>query len=386
MHSKINLSKLIIIFYFCIFLSILTMSLNYSFLIILNSLLFIFALLYLLIFIKIDVYFKIFITLLALINLSILTSSWDARSIWLFKAKIFFFEGNIFDIFSHPQFSHPTYPFIGSVFASMFAKSLNIWNEVYPKIGIFFLFVPPLLFLSTIFIKNYLYALLSLTLFVFGKYFVNGEMDGLVSIYFFTSLILTYEIIYKKDDNSFKIIILFLNNIILSLLKFEGTVMIFLFILIYLFYYTLSKKIELKKLLFLKISIIPSIIWFIYSSYINNIFELNDSSFSIKNLFFRLENFESLILIISFFLSDEKFLLGIIFYIIFFLKSKNKNLFYLATSIITFYIIILIFVYLSTNFDLFWHLNSSANRVIKPITFIFFTIPLYNIYLNKLKL
>lgn len=162
--------------------------------------------------------------------------------------------------------------------------------------------------------------------------------------------------------------------------------MVFLFILIYLFYYTLSKKIELKKLLFLKISIIPSIIWFIYSSYINDVFQLNDSSFSIKNLFFRLENFESLILIISFFLSDEKFLLGIIFYIIFFLKPKNKNLFYLSSSIIIVYIIILIFVYLSTNFDLFWHLNSSVNRVIKPITFIFFTIPLYSVYLDKLKL
>jgi hypothetical protein len=385
MYFKINLSKLIILFYFCIFLSILTMSLNYNYLIIFNSLLFIFALLYLLIFVKIDIFFKIFITLLVLLNLSTLTSSWDARSIWLFKAKIFFYEDNFFNIFSHPQFSHPTYPFIGSIFASMFAKSLNIWNEVFPKIGIFFLFIPPLLFLSTIFIKNYLYAFLSLTLFVFGKYFINGEIDGLISIYFLTSLILTYEIIYIKDYNTFKIIIIFFNNIILSLLKFEGTVMVFLFILIYLFYFILGKKIELKKLLLLKISIIPSIMWFLYSSYINKVFQLNDNSFSIKNLFFRIENLESLILIISFFLSDQKFLLSIIFYICFFLKVKNRNLFYLTTSIIIFYIIILIVVYLSTNFDLFWHLNSSANRVIKPIIFVLFTVPLYCICLNKLK-
>ena len=94
MYFKINLSQLIISFYFLIIFSCITMLLNFEFLIILNSLVYLFALFYF-IFFKINVIFKIFIFLLIVINLGTITTSWDARSIWLFKTKIFFYEENI---------------------------------------------------------------------------------------------------------------------------------------------------------------------------------------------------------------------------------------------------------------------------------------------------
>lgn len=228
MYSKINLSQLIISFYFLIILSCITMLLNFELLIIINSLVFLFSLFYFIFFFRINIIFKIFIFLLILINLSTITTSWDARSIWLFKTKIFFYDENIFNFHKHPQFSHPTYPFIAPLFASTFVKSLKFWNEIFPKIGIFFLYLPPLIFLSSKFKKNYLYAFLSISLFVQGKFFINGEIDGLISIYFLTSLILTYEIIFNKHDQKKNIIIIFFNNIILSLLKFEGTVLVLL--------------------------------------------------------------------------------------------------------------------------------------------------------------
>ena len=84
----------------------------------------------------------------------------------------------------------------------------------------------------------------------------------------------------------------------------------------------------------------------------------------------------------SFLFSDEKFLLGILFFFVFFFKTNNKDLNYLVLSILILYFITLIMIYLSTNFDLSFHLRSSANRVIKPLTLSFFVMTLYNINLK----
>ena len=150
-------------------------------------------------------------------------------------------------------------------------------------------------------------------------------------------------------------------------------------------HFIFRKRINLKTLVFIILSVAPSILWLLYSIKINNIYQLNDSSFALENLIYRLNNFDNLILIMSYFLSDEKFLLGILFFFVFFFKTNNKDLNYLALSILSLYFIILVMIYLSTNFDLSWHLQSSANRVIKPLTLSFIVITLYNINLYKLK-
>jgi hypothetical protein len=194
-------------------------------------------------------------------------------------------------------------------------------------------------------------------------------MDGLISIYFLVSLILTYEIIFLKDNKDFKIIILFLNNIVISLLKFEGTVLVLIIASIFFFYFLFSKKISLKILFLIVISTLPSLIWFLYSNHLNILHNLNDSSFSLDNLINRIDNFNSFFLIFKFFVSDEKFLLSLIIFIYFYFKQKGqKDLFNLTILTNLLYLMILIIFYLSTNFDLEWHLSSSANRVIKPIT------------------
>ena len=129
----------------------------------------------------------------------------------------------------------------------------------------------------------------------------------------------------------------------------------------------------------------PAIIWLLYSIKIDNVYQLNDSSFAFVNLIDRLNNFDNLMLIMSFLFSDEKFLLGILFFFVFFFKTNNKDLNYLVLSILILYFITLIMIYLSTNFDLSFHLRSSANRVIKPLTLSFFVMTLYNINLYKFK-
>ena len=226
---------------------------------------------------------------------------------------------------------------------------------------------------------------MSVSLFVLGKYFVNGEIDGLISIYFLTSLILTYQIIYDKHELKKKIIIIFFNNIILSLLKFEGTALVLLICFMFFLHFLYKKRISFKILVTIILSVAPAIIWLLYSIKIDNVYQLNDSSFAFVNLVDRLNNFDNLMLIMSFLFSDEKFLLGILFFFVFFFKTNNKDLNYLVLSILILYFITLIMIYLSTNFDLSFHLRSSANRVIKPLTLSFFVMTLYNINLYKFK-
>ena len=386
MQFRIDIFHIILSFYSLILISIFSMISENQVLILINSCSFIILLFYFLIFYKSDKYLKILLIFFLLISLGTLCTSWDARSIWLFKTKIFFYETNIFDINNHPQFSHPTYPILGPLFASIFVRSVNFWNEIFPKIGIFFLFIPPLLSLSIFFKNNYLYALFSILLFVVGKYFFNGEMDGLISIYFLNSIILSYNVIFNNGTKNTQLFnILIFNNIILSLLKFEGTVLIILIFLLFLFHFFITKKIKLDKLIWIIISIIPSILWFIYSNHINIVYNLNDSSFSFTNFINRIDNFKDLLLIIKFIMSDEKFLMSLFIFFFIYFKSKERNLFNMVFIINSMYLAILIALYLSTNYDLQWHLSSSINRVIKPITLSFIVITLYCYYLNKLR-
>ena len=50
------------------------------------------------------------------------------------------------------------------------------------------LFIPPLIMLKKIFYGNYIYISYSVVLFIVGKQLFTGELDGLLSLYLFISL------------------------------------------------------------------------------------------------------------------------------------------------------------------------------------------------------
>ena len=114
------------------------------------------------------------------------------------------------------------------------------------------------------------------------------------------------------------------------------------------FLHFLHKNFCFKILVTIILSVAPAIIWLLYSIKIDNVYQLNDSSFAFVNLVDRLNNFDNLMLIMSFLFSDEKFLLGILFFFVFFFKTNNKDLNYLVLSILILYFITLIMIYLST--------------------------------------
>ena len=378
--------------YFIIFFIFLPIIFNYIFLLFelnlvpkINFIFFIIFIFYYFFFINKNFTLITFFIVIIIISLGSLNDFWDARSIWLFKTKFIYFENSVLKLNQHPYFSHPDYPNIAPAFASTFAKILNTWNEVFPKTGLTLLFIPPLILLSIYFVNNYLYLLLIACLFIFGKYFVNGEMDGLVSIYLCSSVILFIEIIKKNKENInfWSYLILASNLIILSLLKIEGTMLAFIVVLSSIFYVQ-SFQIKNHKLsLLLIISIFPSMFWHFYTLSIE-MFNLSTVyAYNFNYFIDRISNLLNYFLITKFIILNEKFLLSLLIYLISFYFIKNQKLFNYISLIIIIYVLVLYLVYLSTPLDIEFHLSSSANRVIKPLSLLLLISGIYNKAQNK---
>ena len=67
---------------------------------------------------------------------------------------------------------------------------------------------------------------MSIILFTIGKFLENGEMDGIVSLYFMASALIVYNIKNIKNLSNYEFYTLILFFAILSLLKLEGVVLI----------------------------------------------------------------------------------------------------------------------------------------------------------------
>ena len=325
----------------------------------------------------------LFLLALIIISLGTPTDSWDARSIWLFKAKEFFYDHSIISIKNnYAEFSHNNYPSIAPAFAAGLSTLIGYWNEIYPKAGLTFMFIPPLIIISRFFDNNFFLISISIILFIIGKFLVNGELDGLVALYFVSSLIIIYNLKNLNNDIFYQYLILIFFLIILSLLKAEGAVLLICsFIGSMLTFY--KKKYLCKNLIIsFFVSIIPVLIWNYFCIY-NNIGNTNsDNIFNINNFANRILYLKNYILIFEYLLLNEKFLFGLIVFLVSTIYIKNNDILIYVSSISLIYILFLFMVYLSTPLDLEWHLNS-ANRIIKPIALFLSIFSVYSIF-NKL--
>ena len=326
----------------------------------------------------------ILIILLLIIALGTPTTAWDARSIWLLKAKIIFYDQSFLSINNNsPHFSNTSYPIIAPAFAASFADMIGHWNEIFPKAAFTLMFIPPLILISRLINNNYFLLTIILILFNLGKYLTNGELDGLISIYFVVSAIMFYNLKSINKNSYIDYLILIFLNIILTLLKVEGSILLISLILGSLIIFINDKKILRNIILISIISFIPVLIWNIFCTYnsldVSNI----NNTFTVDNLSSRILFLKNYIIIFEYLLLNEKFLFGLFILILslFFFKNNKMLYFVFYTSLI--YIFFLFTIYLSTSLDLEWHLNS-ASRIIKPIALLFSIFSLYNI-LNKNK-
>ena len=330
-------------------------------------------------------FLKIFFLFIIFISLGTPTFEWDARSIWLFHAKRIFYDQSIFSIGdNYAAFSHNEYSSLAPAFASSLAFLVGHWNEVFPKLSFSLMFLPPLI-LTYAFLKDTQYLIfLSIVFFTIGKFLFNGWTDGLVAIYFGLSAFLIY-LLFFIDTNFFKnrllfYLLAFCFFISLTLIKNEGIALLFILFattfIIKLYKGQLGK--DISKLVFLSISFLPVIFWkfFCYSKGIGDYY-INTNI--LLNLLPRLDDLNNYKLISYFLFLNEKFLIALIFFLLSFWIKLDKELFSFIFIVTAMYIFILFFIYLSTPYDFYWQLDSSAARVIRSLSFLLAFFGLYNL-------
>jgi len=325
-----------------------------------------------------------FIIILLIIGLGTPTTAWDARSIWLLKAKIIFYDQNILSINNNsPNFSNLNYPIIAPTFAAAYVGIIGHWNEIFPKTAFTLMFIPPLILINKFISNNYFLLTIILILFIVGKYLTNGELDGLVSIYFVISAMMFYNLKYIDNKPYTYYLILIFLNIILTLLKVEGSILLISLIISSLIIFFNDKKILKNIILISIISFIPVLIWNIFCIY-NSLDDSNvKNSFSIDNFSSRVFFLKNYMIIFKYLLLNEKFLVSLFILFLSLCFAKNNKILYLVFYMSFIYICLLFIIYLSTSLDLEWHLNS-AGRVIKPIALFYSIFSIYNV-INKIR-
>ena len=171
----------------------------------------------------------------------------------------------------------------------------------------------------------------------------------------------------------------------LTLIKNEGVALLFiLFTATFLIkLYKGELREAISKLVFLSISFLPIILWqlFCYSKGIGNDY-INTNT--LLNLLPRLNDINNYKLISYFIFLNEKFLIALIFFLVSFWVKPNNELFSFVSIVIIMYIFILFFIYLSTPYDFYWQLNSTAARLIRSLSFLLAFFGLYNFRTYKI--
>ena len=337
-------------------------------------------------------FLKIFFLFIIFICLGTPTFDWDPRSIWLFHAKRIFYDQSIFSVMdNYAGFSNNDYPNLAPAFASSLASLVGHWNEVFPKLSFALMFLPPLI-LTYVFLKDTQYLIfLSIVFFTIGKYLFNGWADGLVAVYFCLSAFLMYLLIVSNNNFLKKKILFYLIAfcffVTLTLIKNEGIALLFILFATTFFIklYKGELRKDISKLVLLSIAFLPIILWklFCYSKGIGNHHYYNANM--LLNLLARLDDLNNYKLILYFLLLNEKFLFSLLFFLISFWINRNKELLGFVSIVAISYIFILLFLYLATPDDLYFHLNSSAARVIKSLSFLVAFFGLYNLTNRKIK-
>jgi hypothetical protein len=306
---------------------------------------------------------------------------WDARSIWLFHAKMIYLADGVHgDMgFSNPAivWSHPDYPMLGPSLEAFFVKlGGGVWNENIARFAWIYLCIPVFCILSEAFQSVSGRFLIAFVCLFCGSFLWNGFMDGYLALYSFTAVVLMNRYIRSRTQSDF--ILLSVNFGICILLKNEG-VLIVLSFLFSTFLFTQFHW-SFRKLLFLVASFIPFGAWVIYK----RVFQISNdlkllSSESLGRALSRLSDGHSARYILQSMFQHERGItyLLIVFAIIY--KFRNKffekplpNSIFATIFCALFYGVGLFAIYLSTYLDLGMHLHTSIDRTMLSFDLILF--------------
>jgi len=330
-------------------------------------------------------YLKLTIVFLSLLLLGNPTDAWDGWAVWLFKAKRIYTDQSIYVFLdNYAPFSNNDHPLIVPAFCSSIAFFFGKYNEIFPKLGIFFLSVPILVYSINFFKQKWHFFFICASLYIIANFFINAYLDGLIALYFSFIFFLVFNIFLDNKFTSLKFFNLFLFVTILSLIKNEGIVLVFLILMqVFLSIHFNKENKKYEFLFYLCFSIVPIFFWkfLLYKNNISN-FHFNKGF----DLFYdRLINLGTYKIIFYYFI-NFKFLLffSIIIFISFIFKNNKKIKLSLFFGL--FYLLIVLIVNLISPMDFYWGLSASFKRILITPTYLFFVISFYEIYLNRKKL
>jgi hypothetical protein len=317
---------------------------------------------------------------LGLLSLGTVATSWDARSIWLYHAKRIFIDNSFFaQLDNYNICCHNDYPIMVPLLSASFAKLIGFWNEIFPKSSNVFFILPPLLIFYDYLKSNRWFVLFVIGVFyILAKLLINGYMDGILTLYALSTLVLLNQF-NKDNENKSLLFLILLQGCVLVSIKNEG---IYIFSILVL----CLCLINIRRIhYFFKqswILIVPYFFWLIWrltcqhfgvhsnmeEGLLKNI-ENNSSIFSLIQYVTGRLTIENLSLIFQHVFISKYYLLGLIAVTIALLNkfSQWTRIDSLLSIFICLFFLFLTVIYLLTPYDMYWHLKTSATRTTLPI-------------------
>ena len=338
-------------------------------------------------------YFKLgtfigLITLLTAVMFSffILNSplEWDAQYIWFFHGKMIYYSNGFSQSagWSNPeyQFSHVDYPKLIAILAAQCAYLAGCWNDYLPRLSLLVLLVPAVLGVGSFFARvnvSFIYLYL-MVFFSLNVYTINGYMDAYLAIYACISLLFIWR--GSTSDNSDDIVTGFAFSSIIPLLKNEG--MLFLVSLVcslifYLFMYK-SRIYSFTRLARTRV------FWYMAGLLSSNIIvwswikqrwglrnDLNIGVDSIQRIIDRASD-GSVFILTDYIISYTNVGISLFLLLLTILFSVRSRVFKLESivfcmSVAFVYFAGMFLIYMSTPYDLLWHISSSVYRTMMTV-------------------
>lgn len=322
----------------------------------------------------------IFFLLISFLCLQTASPDWDARSIWLFRAKRIFLENNFYAQLDGYT-GQADYPAGFASLSASLAYLVGSWNEVFPKAAVLPYILAPLIIISGHF-KNtlaiiFLPAAVALTCKI---NLINGYMDGLVALHAGAIIFLQLKESYQKTPptiNSYLYgALLFSLLFNLLNLKNEGLAIVSILFLITLLTQASSNK-KIVVLAYLSALLSYGLIWKLPLALHEHSTDLFSGGLA-QRLLSRIMDLQSYSMILMKMISDLwKWLIPLALLSIpqcrQYLQIKVKD-YRLPILFCLLYTGMLFVIYLGTPHDLKWHLSTSVGRAITPITLVIFLV------------
>lgn len=306
--------------------------------------------------------------LLVLIALGTPSSAWDARSIWLFHGKRIFYDSSVYtQLDGYAPWSHNDYPsFIPALMAGV-AEVVGSWNEIFPKAVVPLALAPGLMAIFDRLPGIVPRMLFSVVLcWIGGVHLVDGYTDALLGVYFVATYVSFYDLFSKAISSG--LIGAVLMSSLLVMVKNEGVALLLCIVgPLTLLAWMRSRKFEVRPLLAAALGALPLICWKLAVSHAGVSNDLAGGDVA-GHLTHRMVDASSYGLIVRGLLLQASvaiFLLPLC--LLAWMHGWNSRFSHALTACVA-YIVILFLVYLSTPNDLAWHLSTSADRTMIPLS------------------